>query len=99
MGSIGSILEYLQSGETIAYPTEGVWGLGCDPSNTDAIKKLLGEENNLKSDNMLYVIMILSHLQHFYQQDFFQPLKFFQHEITETISLSPDMFYIFRYNH
>ncbi len=31
----------LQSGGIIAYPTEGVWGLGCDPFNEDAVRKLL----------------------------------------------------------
>ena len=41
MSPLSSVLEYLKSGEVIAYPTEGVWGLGCDPNNADAINKLL----------------------------------------------------------
>ena len=41
MRSLSSILDALRSGNTIAYPTEGVWGLGCDPKNNKAIKKLL----------------------------------------------------------
>lgn len=28
-------------GGVIAYPTEAVWGLGCDPFNVDAVNKLL----------------------------------------------------------
>jgi L-threonylcarbamoyladenylate synthase len=32
---------YMQSGGVIAYPTEGVWGLGCDPFNEDAVYTLL----------------------------------------------------------
>lgn len=31
----------LNSGKVIAYPTEAVWGLGCDPFNTSAIEQLL----------------------------------------------------------
>jgi L-threonylcarbamoyladenylate synthase len=31
----------LRSGGVIAYPTEAVWGLGCDPFNADAIERLL----------------------------------------------------------
>ena len=31
----------IESGGVIAYPTEGVWGLGCDPSNVEAVKKIL----------------------------------------------------------
>lgn len=31
----------LKEGRVIAYPTEGVWGLGCDPFNQDALQQLL----------------------------------------------------------
>lgn len=31
----------LRQGEVIAYPTEGVWGLGCDPFNEVAVMQLL----------------------------------------------------------
>lgn len=31
----------LESGGVIAYPTEAVWGLGCDPFNGEAVKRLL----------------------------------------------------------
>src|SRR5690606_22186960 len=31
---------YLRGGGVIAYPTEGVWGLGCDPDNEDAVARL-----------------------------------------------------------
>jgi L-threonylcarbamoyladenylate synthase len=34
-------LRALAAGGVIAYPTEGVWGLGCDPQNEDAILRLL----------------------------------------------------------
>jgi L-threonylcarbamoyladenylate synthase len=32
---------YLRGGGVIAYPTEGVWGVGCDPDNADAVQQLL----------------------------------------------------------
>ena len=31
----------LESGGIIAYPTEGVFGLGCDPANTGALERIL----------------------------------------------------------
>lgn len=31
----------LRDGELVLYPTEGVWGLGCDPENPDAVAALL----------------------------------------------------------
>lgn len=32
---------YLKQGKVIAYPTESVFGLGCDPDNIDAVSRLL----------------------------------------------------------
>ena len=34
-------VQALRAGELIAYPTEGVWGLGCDPHNAEAVFNLL----------------------------------------------------------
>ena len=33
--------EVLRAGGVIAYPTEAVWGLGCDPGNSAAVLRLL----------------------------------------------------------
>ena len=35
----------LGRGGVIAYPTEGVWGLGCDPFNKSAVERLLALKN------------------------------------------------------
>ena len=37
--------QHLQQGSVIAYPTEAVWGLGCDPYNEAAVSKLLNLKN------------------------------------------------------
>ena len=31
----------IRAGGIVAYPTEGVWGLGCDPANQEAVERLL----------------------------------------------------------
>ncbi|WMY94965.1 MAG: Sua5/YciO/YrdC/YwlC family protein [Arsenophonus sp.] len=38
--SLHNIVKVLKKGEIIAYPTEAVFGLGCDPDNEQAIHKL-----------------------------------------------------------
>lgn len=38
---IQKAVAHLKNGEIIAYPTEGVYGFGCDPFNPDAIGQLL----------------------------------------------------------
>ena len=37
----GRAAALLRSGGIVAYPTEGVWGLGCDPGNPRAVERLL----------------------------------------------------------
>lgn len=34
-------VQYLRQGKIVAYPTEAVYGLGCDPFNADAVANLL----------------------------------------------------------
>lgn len=38
---INQAAEVLKNGGIISYPTEAVWGLGCDPWNRDAVYKIL----------------------------------------------------------
>ncbi|WP_432697115.1 L-threonylcarbamoyladenylate synthase [Marinobacterium sp. YM272] len=38
---IRQAVRVLQAGGIIAYPTEAVWGLGCDPFNPRAVERLL----------------------------------------------------------
>ena len=33
--------QVLGAGGVVAYPTEGVWGLGCDPDNAEAVARIL----------------------------------------------------------
>lgn len=40
-GELAPALAALRNGGVIAYPTEGVWGLGCDPRNERAVLRLL----------------------------------------------------------
>lgn len=39
--SIIQAAEWLSSGKLLAYPTESVWGIGCDPFNESAVQQLL----------------------------------------------------------
>jgi L-threonylcarbamoyladenylate synthase len=39
--TISQAAECLHDGEIIAYPTEAVYGLGCDPRNEGAVRRLL----------------------------------------------------------
>ena len=33
-------IEVLRQGGTILYPTDTIWGIGCDATNVEAVKKV-----------------------------------------------------------
>ncbi|HIO04164.1 MAG TPA: tRNA threonylcarbamoyladenosine biosynthesis protein RimN, partial [Gammaproteobacteria bacterium] len=45
MNGLDEALVDLKQGKVIAYPSEGVWGLGCDPVNEEAVYRLLKLKN------------------------------------------------------
>lgn len=52
---------FLRDGAVIAYPTEAVFGLGCDPFNRDAVFKLLSLKSRREQKGLL---LIASHFDH-----------------------------------
>lgn len=63
MASIEEAVTALNNGEVIAYPTEGVFGLGCDPDNTDAIQKLLDIKQRPVEKGLILIAASLDQLQ------------------------------------
>jgi len=49
-------LAVLQKGGVILYPTDTIWGLGCDACNEEAVKKIYALKNRLDSKSMLVLI-------------------------------------------
>ena len=45
----------LRDGGIVAYPTEAVWGLGCDPYNQSAVNKLLSLKQRSVSKGLILV--------------------------------------------
>ena len=52
---INQAVQVLQQGGVIAYPTEAVYGLGCDPGNLSAVKKILKLKNREKEKGLILV--------------------------------------------
>jgi len=47
--------DVIRAGGIIAYPTEGVFGLGCDPFNAEAVNKLLHLKNRAQSQGLILI--------------------------------------------
>ncbi|MFM2477074.1 L-threonylcarbamoyladenylate synthase [Celerinatantimonas sp. MCCC 1A17872] len=55
MSNLDQAVSALQRGEVIAYPTEGVFGLGCDPDNPQAIQQLLAIKQRAKEKGLILI--------------------------------------------
>lgn len=47
--------EIIASGGVVAYPTEAVWGLGCDPQNEASVRLLLHYKNRSPKQGLILV--------------------------------------------
>ena len=56
-------VEQLQTGKVIAYPTEAVYGLGCDPANESAVRELLKLKGRHESAGLVLIASSFSQLE------------------------------------
>ena len=52
---IKNVIEALRNGKTILYPTDTIWGIGCDATNKDAVNKIF--EIKGRSDSKSLIIL------------------------------------------
>ncbi|MDE5491691.1 L-threonylcarbamoyladenylate synthase [Elizabethkingia meningoseptica] len=50
------IIDILKSGGTIVYPTDTIWGIGCDATNIDAIKKIYDIKHRDANKSMIILV-------------------------------------------
>ena len=48
--------EVIQNGGIILYPTDTVWGIGCDATNAEAIKKIYALKQREESKSMIVLM-------------------------------------------
>ena len=53
---IKKCLEVLNNGGVILYPTDTIWGLGCDATNQEAVKKIFDIKKRAESKSMLVLM-------------------------------------------
>lgn len=53
----------LREGGVIAYPTEGVYGLGCDPLNATAVTRLLALKHRSAGQGLILIAATLAQLE------------------------------------
>lgn len=63
MSSVDLASEALRLGQVIAYPTEAVWGLGCDPWNEQAVLTLLRLKKRPVSKGLILIASDLAQVE------------------------------------
>ena len=58
-------LEVLKEGGVILYPTDTVWGLGCDATNRDAVGKIFSIKKRRESRSLIVLVNGLTMLERY----------------------------------
>lgn len=53
---VENCLKVLQSGGVILYPTDTIWGLGCDATNEDAVQKIYNIKRRQETKTMIVLL-------------------------------------------
>lgn len=64
-GDISNCLKVLQEGGVILYPTDTVWGLGCDATNSKAVEKLYQLKKRSDAKSMLVLVDCAGRIQNY----------------------------------
>jgi len=57
------VISCLKQEKTILYPTDTVWGLGCDATNEEAVKKIYQLKNREESKSLIILVNSIEMLQ------------------------------------
>lgn len=63
----------LRAGAVVAYPTEGVWGLGCDPRSQQAVLRLLAIKQRPVDKGLILIAAGIEQLHPFIDLDALPP--------------------------
>ena len=58
----------VKSGGVILYPTDTIWGLGCDATNRDAIEKINSIKKRNSKSPMLSLVRDVSMISHYVEE-------------------------------
>jgi L-threonylcarbamoyladenylate synthase len=56
-------IQILQSGGTILYPTDTIWGIGCDATNPEAVKKIFDIKKREQNKSLIILVESEKRLQ------------------------------------
>lgn len=65
--AISEAVSVLQKGGVILYPTDTVWGLGCDATNSEAVRRIYQIKHRADSKSMLCLCDAIGRVDYYFQ--------------------------------
>ena len=62
---INKAIETIRNGGVILYPTDTVWGLGCDPKNDIAVSRISQLKKRNSSQSMIVLVASITQLENY----------------------------------
>lgn len=62
------IINCLKQGGLILYPTDTIWGIGCDATNADAVARIYTLKKRIESKSMICLVSDLDMLQKYVEE-------------------------------
>ena len=56
IAEINKCLDTLKKGGLILYPTDTIWGIGCDATNAEAVEKIYSLKKSPESKSMICLV-------------------------------------------
>lgn len=63
--ALADVVAALRAGGVVAYPTEAVYGLGCDPQNHDAFERLFAIKRRPPTQGVLLIAAEFAHVERY----------------------------------
>jgi L-threonylcarbamoyladenylate synthase len=83
---IQKALEVLHGGGILLYPTDTVWGLGCDATNADAVSRIFKIKKRVSSKSLIVLLSGVNQLE-LYVQDVPEAARGFISNSTKPLSI------------
>lgn len=65
---IAKALHHLKKGNTIIYPTDTIWGLGCDATNPDAVDKIFKIKRRAEQKALVILVHSIAMMERYVQE-------------------------------
>lgn len=62
---IKQCIDVLERGGLILYPTDTIWGIGCDATNADAVKRVYDLKRRADNKALIVLLDSVDHLDHY----------------------------------